>query len=78
MIVVSKHENTVKIRPQSIEDLWHLEKIIKVGDFVTSSTQRKFTSEGGKTERKRVTIKLEVEKVEFHETSGKLKVLGIS
>jgi len=77
VIILGRKENSIKVKPQSIEDLWHLEKVIKVKDFVTATTQRKFVTESGKTDRKKVTLKLEVEKIEFHEPSKSLKILGI-
>ncbi len=77
MLVISRFENKIKLKPQVEEDLWHLEKIIKPGDFVSASTHRKFVSPSEKQERKRVYIKLRVEKVEFHKGFQKLRVLGV-
>ncbi len=77
MLTVSRFENKIKLKPQIEEDLWHLEKIIKPGDFVSASTHRKFVSPSGKQERKRVFIKIKVEKAEFHKGFGKLRILGV-
>jgi len=77
MLVLKRHENGIRVKPEIIEDLWHLEKIIKPGDLVSGTSDRKFTTESGKSERVPVRIKLQTEKVEFHKPSNSLKVLGI-
>jgi protein pelota len=77
MLVLKKHDNVIKLKTEIVEDLWHLSKIIKPGDFVSGESDRKFTTDSGKSERMHVFIKLQVEKAEFHKTSGTLKVLGI-
>ncbi|MFH0986807.1 MAG: mRNA surveillance protein pelota [Candidatus Micrarchaeota archaeon] len=77
MHTISKFENTVKLKPEIAEDLWHLEKIIRPGDRVSASTTRKFVADSGDAERKRVFITLECEKVEFHKGFGTLRVLGV-
>lgn len=76
MRILKRFENEIKVKPEIVEDLWHLGKIILPGDFASGSTTRKFVSEAGDAERKAVTVKIHVEKVEFHEHSRKLKVLG--
>jgi protein pelota len=77
MLILKRKENRIKVKPEIAEDLWHLEKVIKPGDLVSGTSDRKFTTESGKSERMPVKIKLQVEKVEFHKPSGALKVLGI-
>lgn len=76
MRILKRFENEIKVKPEIMEDLWHLGKIILPGDFASGSTTRKFVSEGGEAERKTVVIKILVEKAEFHEHSQKLKILG--
>jgi protein pelota len=77
MLVLKKldKEGLIKLKPEALEDLWHLEKIIKPGDLVSAQSTRKFEAESG-TERKPVRIDLKVEKVEFHKGYGQLRVLG--
>jgi len=71
----------VKVRIDSLDDLWYLSSIIEPGDFIFGKTFRKSSS--SKDERakesvkKSVFLKLKVEKVEFSKTSNILKVLGI-
>ncbi len=77
MLVLKKldKEGVMKLKPEALEDLWHLEKIIKPGDLVSGHSTRKFEAESG-TDRKSVRVGLKVEKVEFHKGFGKLRVLG--
>ncbi|MBI4214825.1 mRNA surveillance protein pelota [archaeon] len=64
------------MKPQNLEDLWTLEKVVAPGDRAAMGTTRKFVAESGAQERKPVYITIVVEKVEFHRHSGKLKLLG--
>ncbi|MBI1973429.1 mRNA surveillance protein pelota [Candidatus Micrarchaeota archaeon] len=75
-MLFSKRENVVRAKPQNLEDLWVLEKVIAPGDRASMGTTRKFVAESGAQERKPVYITIVVEKVEFHRHSGKLKLLG--
>lgn len=77
MHVLGRKEESLRVKPESVEDLWHLSKVVSVGDKVTGSSTRKFRTEYGKEERKHVSVTLSVEKVEFHSHSGKLRVLGV-
>jgi protein pelota len=78
MIILKRQENDVKVKAQGPEDLWHLEKVISIGDLVSASTTRKYKPEGGsKAERKPMFITVKVEKVSFHKPSGKLRILGV-
>ena len=77
MLVLKRQGDRIRVKPEIMEDLWHLEKVIKPGDLVSGESDRKFTTESGKSERMHVHVKLRVEKVEFHKPSGSLKVLGI-
>jgi protein pelota len=69
-------EGRATVKPETLDDLWHLEKVIDPGDLVKSKTTRKFVTEAGKTDRKPVTIALRTESVEFHKYSNKLRLLG--
>ena len=76
MLILYRKDNRIKLRAQSNEDLWHLEKIIKEGDIISASTVRKFVADSGNQERKNVFIRLDVEKVSFHLDMGNLRILG--
>ncbi|MFC2144006.1 His/Gly/Thr/Pro-type tRNA ligase C-terminal domain-containing protein [Candidatus Aenigmatarchaeota archaeon] len=64
IIRMDKKENTAKIRTETPDDLWHLEKILEPGDLVTSKTLRKTTIKRGheidKGDRKPVTLTIPV------------------
>jgi len=71
----------LKVRIQNFNDLWYLSHIIDVGDFVSGRTQRKIKigDEGDRSQRtvvKKVFIKIQVEKIEFHKYSDKLRASG--
>jgi protein pelota len=54
----------MKVKADVLDDLWHLEKVILEGDEVEAHTFR--TYKVGKTEEKKaVTIRVKVERVEF-------------
>jgi protein pelota len=72
-------EGRMKLEPENLEDLWHLEKIINAGDSVTGQTERRYKVPGRENEsgeRKKVTIEVEVEKAELHKHSNSLRVTG--
>jgi protein pelota len=72
----------IKVQIDSLDDLWHLYNLIDKGDIVRSVTYRrdevksdKLRSERG--EKKRMTLGIRVEKVEFHESEARLRILGV-
>ncbi|MBN1923408.1 MAG: mRNA surveillance protein pelota [Nanoarchaeota archaeon] len=67
----------VKLVVQSLDDLWYLSKIVGEGDIVSGLTYRKLSVNEKEGERKRVYLKIRVEKVEFTEFSNNLKILGV-
>ncbi len=70
---------TIKLVPEILDDLWHLEQVIEPGDFVSGSSDRKIKGkdEQQKSERIRLFLKIQVETVEFHSFSGVLRANGI-
>mgnify|MGYP000971010967 CR=1 FL=1 len=73
--------NSIKVMPETDEDLWHLYNVVEEGDVVTASTARreekaadKLRAERG--ERKRMTLGVRVEKIEFTEDEFRLRLLG--
>jgi protein pelota len=70
----------VKVMTESPDDLWHLEKILESGDVVTGKTFRKTAIKKGSEivegDREPVTLSLELEKVEYHKDSHKLRLTG--
>ena len=79
ILSLDKKNALVKVVPESMDDLWHLEKIIEAGDLVSGSTDRRIKAKDieQKSERVKIFVSLEVEKTDFHKFSGKLRVQGI-
>jgi len=70
-------EGEIRLTPENTEDLWHIERILSQGDRILSTTFRRFkATEGDAGEKKKVTIKLLVEKVEFSRFANRLRVTG--
>ncbi|MEE9323919.1 MAG: hypothetical protein V3U72_05250, partial [Candidatus Aenigmarchaeota archaeon] len=73
-------EQKVKVRVESPEDLWHLERVLEPGDLVTSKTMRKTSVKmGGEYEygeKKPMVLTLRLEKIEFRQDSGILRLTG--
>mgnify|MGYP006282752713 CR=1 FL=1 len=74
-----KHDLMVVI-PESLDDLWTLEKVLKEGDIVSGKTQRSIEIRRGeksvKTGRKTVFLKIEAEDVHFDENGKQVRVKG--
>ncbi len=75
-------EGKIKVRIDNLDDLWHLKNMINPEDIVSAITYRreetqrdKIRSERG--EKKRMRLDIEVEKVEFHEFTDRLRILGV-
>ena len=68
----------VKVKTDSLDDLWHLEKIIEPGDLVTSKTFRKTAVKRGSEivegERKPAVLTIKVEKI--NRELNMLKLIG--
>ncbi|MCW6159891.1 MAG: mRNA surveillance protein pelota [Candidatus Micrarchaeales archaeon] len=70
-------EGKLKLRVDTLDDLWTLQRIIFENDFVKSESLRKFkSSESDKGEMKEVVIKVRVEKTEFDKTANRLRIMG--
>ena len=82
--ILKKDEKTgtIRLRVESDDDLWHLYNIVMEGDVVHALTERreetasdKIRSERG--EKKKMMLGIRVEKVEFHEFTDRLRILGV-
>ncbi len=63
------------------EDLWHLYNIIETGDLITASTPRREEKQADRiraerAEKKRMTLGVRIEKIEFSDEDLRLKLLG--
>lgn len=84
MNVISKDlkHGKVRLRAETLDDLWHLHHLVIVGDIVKSLTYRKEEAQADKiraqkAEKKRMVLGIEVEKVEFSDFSDRLRILGV-
>lgn len=66
----------MKISIETLEDLWHLERVLRPKDRVEARTLRSVKFGEGKEEKKPVTILLEVDSAEFAESANRLRVGG--
>lgn len=71
----------VKLAVEDNDDLWYLSHIIDIGDKVEGSTFRKIKigdsdDRNSKVIKKKVFMKITVEKIEFHKYSDALRVSG--
>lgn len=76
-----KESSTLTIYVQSIDDLWYLKNFISPDDKVKMTTLRRMERQDDltrskETQRKPMTLTIEVKDVEFQEFADKLKVLG--
>ncbi len=79
MKVVKFYESSgaLKLRADSMEDLWAIQRIIFVGDLVKSESVRRFKgSEKDTGELKDVVIRLRVEKTELDKNAARLRIMG--
>ncbi len=68
---------SLKLRVDTLEDLWTAQRIIFANDIVKSESERKFkSSESDQGELKKVMITLRAEKTELDKDAGRLRVLG--
>ncbi|MDP2766820.1 MAG: mRNA surveillance protein pelota [Candidatus Methanoperedens sp.] len=75
------NEGEISLITESLDDLWHLKYVIEPHDLVYAFTKRRI--EGAtdklrpeKADKKTVRLGIEVEKVEFHKFSNRLRVHG--
>lgn len=70
-------EGEIRLTPENTEDLWHIERLLQEGDRIVSRTWRRFkATEDDSGEKKPVTIRLLVEKIEFSRHSNRLRATG--
>ena len=75
-------EGSMKVHIESEDDIWHLYNIIELNDLITASTTRREEKSADKlraerSEKKRMTLGVRIEKIEFSEFDLRLKLLGI-
>lgn len=75
-------EGAVSVAVESPDDLWTLKTVIQPGDSVRGSTERKIKVGGGRDDaaavaRKKMTLTVKAEKVDYSLDGSSLRVLGI-
>ncbi len=75
------NEGEISLIAETLDDLWHLKYILEPGDLVYAFTKRRI--EGAtdkirpeKADKRTVRLGIQVEKVEFHRFSNRLRVHG--
>lgn len=74
--------NAIKLVPETLDDLWHLSHIIEEKDILSSKTTRRIQDTSGEKIRsdrgikKTFTLGVEVENINFHMFTGKLRATG--
>ena len=67
----------LKLRVDTLDDLWTLQRLVFANDLVKSESERKFRSdESDEGEMKKVVITLRVEKTELDKSASRLRILG--
>lgn len=71
----------IKLRVETLDDLWHLHHIVEPNDIATAQTWRREREVKDKLrperlEKRRVTLSIRVEGVEFHKHANRLRLLG--
>lgn len=79
ILKIDKKNNLFEVVPDNLDDLWHLERIIEPLDVVCAKTERKIKpkEEGMEASKENVYFEVQAERIEFHESSGHLRILGI-
>ncbi|MCX8158292.1 MAG: mRNA surveillance protein pelota [Candidatus Diapherotrites archaeon] len=78
VIFLDKKNNYIEILPESLDDLWHISKILDIGDIVKGNSERKIkpTNNYQKPFRLKIFVELEVSKVEFSASKDLLRISG--
>ncbi len=67
----------MKVKLETMEDLWSLQRVVFQDDIVRGDSERKFKpEEGGKGEMKKVFITLKLEKSELDKSAVRLRLSG--
>jgi protein pelota len=72
----------IRLRAETLDDLWHIHHLVKEGDTVYALTYRKEETPADmlraqKATKKRMVLGIEVEKVEFSDFSDRVRILGV-
>lgn len=81
VLTVDRQAGLVKLRVETLDDLWHLHELAVPGDLATALTWRTADIAGkdersGKAEKRAMTLTVRVESVEWDAYSNRLRLLG--
>lgn len=77
VIKFNQAEGTIRLKVETFDDLWAIQRVTFPGDSMTAESRRKFkASESDKGEFKDVMITLTVEKTELDKNAGRLRATG--
>ena len=73
---------SMRIQIETDDDIWHIYNVAEVGDLITASTTRREEKAADKlraerAEKRRMTLGIRVEKIEFSDADLRLKILGV-
>ena len=72
-----RNEGLIKLVPENLEDLWHLERILASGDKVEAVSWRSFkATPDAQAEKKKINVTLLLEKIEFARHANRLRLSG--
>ncbi len=82
VLLQDAHHNTIKLMPETLDDIWHLSNIIEKGDLIQmisfrTDDQATDKIRTKKSAKKRMKLGIRVEEVKFHEFSDRLRIHGI-
>lgn len=70
-------EGAMRLAPETLEDLWHLERVLEPGDAVSGASMRRFkATEGESGEKKAIKVTLAAERIELHRHANRLRITG--
>ena len=81
MRVQRRHDGTVRLRLEHDDDLYHLDLLLESGDTVRASTERREAAQADRLRaergrKKKLTLTLEIEKVEYQPFGQRLRCHG--
>jgi protein pelota len=80
ILKLDEKEGRMRLRPESLDDLWHLDKVLEPGDLVTAKTLRRTAIKRGQEVREGdkapVMLTIRLEKKEFHKDTRSLRLAG--
>ena len=73
---------SMRVQIETEDDIWHLFNVLEINDILTASTTRRDEKAADKlraerAEKKRMTLSVKAEKIEFSDSDLRLKVLGV-